>query len=52
MLEQCILGFLNYMPMTGYEIKGHMENSTSHFMFAEFRQHLSCPSPAGKKEMY
>ncbi len=36
MLEQCILGFLNYKPMTGYEIKGFMGNSTQHFMFASY----------------
>ncbi len=36
MLIPCILGFLNIMPMTGYEIKAFMENSTRYFMFASF----------------
>ncbi len=36
MLIYCILGFLRFKPMTGYEIKAFMEKSTRNFMFASF----------------
>ncbi len=38
MLKFTLLGFLNYKPMTGYELKQRMDNSTSHFWHAKLSQ--------------
>ncbi|HTX78640.1 MAG TPA: PadR family transcriptional regulator [Longilinea sp.] len=38
MLKYAILGFLNYSPMTGYEIKQRIDRSTTHFWHAELSQ--------------
>ena len=38
MLEYAMLGFLNYSPMTGYELKQNMEGSTTHFWTANLSQ--------------
>ena len=38
MLEYALLGFLNYRPMTGYELKQNMDGSTSHFWTAKLSQ--------------
>lgn len=38
MLAQILLGFLNYRPMTGYELKSLMDNSTQHFWHAQHSQ--------------
>lgn len=38
MLKYAILGFLNYSPMTGYEIKQRMDRSTTHFWHAKLSQ--------------
>jgi DNA-binding PadR family transcriptional regulator len=38
MLKYTLLGFLNYQPMTGYELKQRMDNSTSHFWHAKLSQ--------------
>ena len=38
MLEFALLGFLNYSPMTGYELKQNMDGSTSHFWTAKLSQ--------------
>lgn len=38
MLKFAILGFLNYAPMTGYEIKQRIDRSTTHFWHAELSQ--------------
>ena len=38
MLKFALLGFLNYGPMTGYEIKQNMEGSTSNFWNAKLSQ--------------
>ncbi len=38
MLKYTLLGFLNYQPMTGYELKQRMDNSTTHFWHAKQSQ--------------
>ncbi|MCA1899166.1 MAG: PadR family transcriptional regulator [Chloroflexi bacterium] len=38
MLKYAILGFLRYTPMTGYQIKQFMDNSTSNFWSAKLSQ--------------
>jgi DNA-binding PadR family transcriptional regulator len=38
MLDFALLGFLNYAPMTGYELKQYMDGSTSHFWNAKLSQ--------------
>ena len=38
MLDYALLGFLNYSPMTGYELKQNMDASTSHFWNAKLSQ--------------
>ena len=38
MLDFALLGFLNYSPMTGYELKQNMDGSTSHFWTAKLSQ--------------
>lgn len=38
MLKFALLGFLNYRPMTGYELKQNMEISTAHFWNAKLSQ--------------
>lgn len=38
MLKYTLLGFLNYQPMTGYELKQRMDNSTVHFWHAKLSQ--------------
>jgi PadR family transcriptional regulator, regulatory protein AphA len=38
MLKQILLGFLNYKPMTGYELKTRMDESTAHFWHAYHSQ--------------
>lgn len=38
MLDFALLGFLNYSPMTGYELKQNMDGSTSHFWNAKLSQ--------------
>lgn len=38
MLKYILLGGLNYMPLTGYQIKQFMENSTTHFWYAQTSQ--------------
>lgn len=38
MLKYTLLGFLNYQPMTGYELKQRMDASTTHFWHAKLSQ--------------
>jgi DNA-binding PadR family transcriptional regulator len=38
MIKYILLGFLNYQPMTGYEIKQTMDHSVSHFWHAYHSQ--------------
>lgn len=38
MLKFTLLGFLNYQPMTGYELKQRMDRSTTHFWHARLSQ--------------
>jgi DNA-binding PadR family transcriptional regulator len=38
MLKHILLGFLNYGPMTGYELKSSMDESTMHFWHAYHSQ--------------
>jgi PadR family transcriptional regulator AphA len=38
MLKYILLGFLNYMPMTGYELEGYIDQSTGHFWHAKLSQ--------------
>jgi PadR family transcriptional regulator, regulatory protein AphA len=38
MLKYALLGFLNYQPMNGYELKQRMDRSTSHFWHARLSQ--------------
>lgn len=38
MLKYILLGFLNYQPMTGYELKNLIESSTAHFWHAYHSQ--------------
>lgn len=38
MLKHILLGFLNYRPMTGYELKSIMDESTMHFWHAYHSQ--------------
>lgn len=38
MLKYILLGTLNYTPLTGYQIKQFMENSTTHFWYAQTSQ--------------
>ncbi|MEQ8674751.1 MAG: PadR family transcriptional regulator [Aggregatilineales bacterium] len=38
MLKFILLGFLNYKPMTGYELKSMMDDSTMHFWHAYHSQ--------------
>jgi DNA-binding PadR family transcriptional regulator len=38
MLQYILLGFLNYRPQTGYELKQLMDKSTSHFWYAKQSQ--------------
>lgn len=38
MLKYILLGFLNYQPMTGYELKSIIDNSTMHFWHAYHSQ--------------
>ncbi|MEM9953784.1 MAG: PadR family transcriptional regulator [Chloroflexota bacterium] len=38
MLKYILLGFLNYYPMTGYDLKTRMEDSTAHFWHAYHSQ--------------
>ncbi len=37
-LDYAILGFLNYMPMTGYDLKKRFDNSVAHFWSADQSQ--------------
>ncbi len=37
-LKHTLLGFLNYGPMTGYDLKKHMDNSTQFFWHARLSQ--------------
>ncbi len=37
-LKYTLLGFLNYGPMTGYELKKHIDNSTQFFWHARLSQ--------------
>ena len=37
-LKYTVLGFLNYGPMTGYELKKHIDNSTRFFWHARLSQ--------------
>ena len=37
-LRHALLGFLNYAPMTGYDLKKHFDNSVNHFWRAELSQ--------------
>ena len=38
MLKYILLGGLNYIPLTGYQIKQFMGNSTTHFWYAQTSQ--------------
>ena len=38
MLKYALLGFLNYSPMTGYELKQRIDRSTTHFWHAKLSQ--------------
>ena len=38
MIKYILLGYLNYGPMSGYEIKQNMEHSTAHFWHAHHSQ--------------
>ena len=38
MLKYILLGGLNYLPLTGYQLKQYMENSTTHFWYAQTSQ--------------
>lgn len=38
MLKYALLGFLNYVPMTGYQLKQYMDSSTAHFWHAKLSQ--------------
>ena len=38
MLKYVLLGFLNYTPMTGYELKQFMDESTANFWHAKQSQ--------------
>ena len=38
MLKFTLLGFLNYTPMTGYELEGWVNASTGNFWHAELSQ--------------
>jgi PadR family transcriptional regulator, regulatory protein AphA len=38
MIKFILLGFLNYQPMTGYELKQAIDSSTSHFWHAHHSQ--------------
>jgi PadR family transcriptional regulator AphA len=38
MLKYALLGLLQYRPLTGYELKGIMDTSTSFFWYAELSQ--------------
>lgn len=38
MLKYILLGFLNYEPMTGYDLKTRIDNSTAHFWHAYHSQ--------------
>ncbi len=38
MIQYILLGFLNYKPMTGYELKQLIDNSTAHFWHAHHSQ--------------
>jgi DNA-binding PadR family transcriptional regulator len=38
MIKYILLGFLNYQPMTGYELKQTIDDSTSHFWHAYHSQ--------------
>lgn len=38
MLKYILLGGLNYIPLTGYQMKQFMENSTAHFWYAQTSQ--------------
>jgi DNA-binding PadR family transcriptional regulator len=38
MLQYILLGFLNYRPQTGYELKQLMDKSTGHFWYAKQSQ--------------
>ena len=37
-LRYTLLGFINYKPVTGYELKKHMDNSTNFFWNAKLNQ--------------
>lgn len=37
-LKYTLLGFLNYGPMTGYDLKKHIDNSTQYFWHAKLSQ--------------
>ncbi len=37
-LRYTLLGFINYSPLTGYELKKHMDNSTQFFWHASLSQ--------------
>ena len=38
MIQYILLGFLNYQPMTGYELKQAIDSSTAHFWHAHHSQ--------------
>ena len=38
MLKYALLGFLNYLPMTGYELESYMAATTSYFWHAKLSQ--------------
>lgn len=37
-LKHILLGFINYGPMTGYDLKKHLDNSTQYFWHAKLSQ--------------
>ena len=38
MIKNILLGFLNYMPLTGYDLKQSIDHSTAHFWHAHHSQ--------------
>src|SRR5437763_12566912 len=42
-LKYALLGFLNYYPMTGYELKKFFDTSVAHFWNSEQSQIYSAP---------
>src|SRR5262245_22506428 len=52
MLKYAILGFLNYRPMTGYDIEQWMEASTGHFWYARISQVYTTVKQMESKEFW